>query len=127
MLHEGSPLTLAFNLRGGFADAANALLGSASAASTASNAGQVSLFGLKPVTLEQKFQQLKAMIRRGQIALAAGVSLETVKYEMSKPENDGLSAKDMASRLAMKKMLKFTLAPGASLKVPQPGLRMAFA
>lgn len=115
MLDEGSPLTLQFNLNGGFADAANAL----KATDTTSRVGQTSLFGLKPYTVEQKFDMLKRMIARGQVSLAPGVSLESVKHEMKKPENDGLGVNEMASRLAQKKMLKVA-GMSATLKVKTP-------
>lgn len=125
LIDNGSPLTLQFNLRGGFADAANAVDTAATSAATTSNVGQVSVVGLKPYTLEQKFDMLKRMIARGEASLAPGVSLDTVKHEMGKPENDGLGVKDMATVLAMKKMLKFP-SPKAQLKVAAPVLTPRF-
>jgi hypothetical protein len=128
MLDEGSPLTLQFNLSGGFADAANALHSSNTTntrSTVGQSQGQVSAFGLRPYTLEERFQMIKRMIDRGDMSLAGGVSFDTVKEEMRKPENDGMAVKDMVSRLAAKKLLKMA-APKVELKVkaPAPSFRM---
>lgn len=121
MIDDGVSLTLQFNLSGGFADRENAVFGSAAS----SNVGQTSVFGLRPYTVEEKFQMLKRMVARGQASLAPGVSFDTVKHEMKKPENDGLGIKELTSMLARKKMLKVA-APANDLKVKQPHLRPRF-
>lgn len=124
MIDDRVSLSSAFNVwsQGSSAGAQAAV---ATETDSRSTVGQVSLFGLKPYTAEQRFRMLKRMIEKGQVALASGVSLETVRHEMNKPENDGLAVKDLASKLAQKKMLKFVQAPASTLKVKQPGLAPA--
>ena len=84
-----------------------------------SNIGQVSAVGLRPYTLEEKLQSLKRLIAKRDIALTAQVTMDAIRAEMQKPENDGLGVRQMAAVLKDKKLLRAVMAPQNVLKVPQ--------
>ncbi|MBU6474920.1 MAG: hypothetical protein KGL10_07240 [Alphaproteobacteria bacterium] len=117
LFDNGVSLSALFNAeQGGFGRGVSDRLNSARSNGEQAKTGQVSAFGLRPYTLEEKFQALKRMIARGKIALTARVSLDMVKHELKKPENDGLGVQEMVAALKEKKLLQ--------MKTPQPAARL---
>ncbi len=125
LFDEGFSLSALFNgCQGKFNRNTADRLNSAQSDSEQAKTGQVSAFGLRPYTLEEKLQTLKRMIAKGKIALPARVSLAMVKHELKKPENDGLGINEMVSVLKEKKLLQAIKVPAAvfKLKALAPGM-----
>jgi len=89
-----------------------------------STAGRVSEVGLRPYSLEEKLLQLKRMMARGEVALSAHVSMDTIRHELQKPEHDGLGVRQMAAVLDAKKLTYKVRSP--QNKVKAPVLALAF-
>lgn len=89
-----------------------------------SNVGQISEVGLRPYSLEEKLLQLKRMIARGDVALSAQVSMETIRHELQRPEHDGLGVRQMAAVLEAKKLTQKV--KSLQNKMKHPVLAMAF-
>src|SRR4051812_1280669 len=104
MFQDGVSLSAFFNAEGAAAGRTSELDSGQSDIGKA-KAGQVSLFGLRPVSLGEKLQHLKQMIAKGKVSIPSHVSLESIRNELKKPEHDGLGVKEMVSVLTEKKLL----------------------
>ena len=84
----------------------------------------MSVLGLRPITLAEKLVTLKMMIAKGQIALSARVSMDTIKHELQKPEHDGLGISQIVNVLKEKKLVQTPKTPAAVYKLSAlaPGL-----
>jgi len=121
ILDAGVSLAVSFNdkARSGSGQANTESLGSG----RTSTAGRVSAVGLHPHTPERTFEALKQMLKAGKIALAHGVSLDSVKHALHKPENKGLGVINAVAKLTKKeKLLKPALKAVYKLKALTPEL-----
>ncbi len=116
MFDEGVSLSSMFNAeRAGLGQNVAEQMKSGQSAAGQAKAGQVSAVGLRPLTLEEKLHTLKQMLAKGKIKLANRVSLDTVRHEMQKPENNGLGINELVEVLTKKKLLASPKAPSAVL------------
>jgi hypothetical protein len=123
MFDDGFSLAPLFNAGSAvFGRRAEGRLKSGAGAEGEAKSGQTSLFGLNPIPLERKLQQLQQMIKQGKISLANGLSMDSLKHELSKPENNGLGVLEMVSHLKLKKMLSGPKAPAAAFKALAPAM-----